>query len=465
MLVDLAAASQRQMSQAAWFNAVVCAAAAEASATDDDADENRPGWVADHLVSSALNERYIRSAHVADVALACGTSAHVIWNRVHHARALTERLPAVEALHASGVLDVRKTQVITEAIHGNAQLRPDQVHRLDEVLAGRPDPMTPNPENGQTPPRAIRPILDLASKPPAGLSQAINRRVHALAGPRCVDAAHEQAKAACIGVRTSALPDGMASLILTGTAIEVWTIAAALEAVTDGSGEEKVAAVVAWAKNAFAGLINEDAGTAMRPHIVVTVPADTLAWTLEPEPTHDSSSGAVPPAEMAGYGPIPFSAFRDLARNATWRCGAVDPVTGQLIALGHHTYTDAYTAPPRLRRFLSVSWQTCTFPGCTKRADRCELDHTENWPSGKTCECNLNPLCRPHHNVKTHTAWTVKPATDPAHPPGTRQWTSPTGRIYHTHHGITEIGPGVRQELTPGSPISAPPDDPGDPPF
>lgn len=452
VLVELAVATQRAMSQSSWVNAVVCAAAAEAACRygstgrSDDAQT-----VATQLVDSALGERYQRSAHVADLALACGTTGHAIWQRVHRARALHDHLPATDVLHAAGVLDVRKTDVVLDAVIAtNLPLRPDQVHRLDEVIAGRPDPLTPNPETGVAPSRRIRPILDPEHAPARDLAVALRRRVATLAGPRPVEDAHQAAKQEFCGVRLSPLPDGMATLTFTGTASDLWTVNSALDAVTDGSSTQKIEALTIWAKNALATQATPGAAgtsdgggahipTALRPQIIVTIPADTLT-TLDPDEnddTHGEDEGVVP-ADLLGYGPIPHSLFRDLAREATWRCGAVDPITGQLVALGHQTYSQRYTPTERLRRFLTVSWQRCCFPGCARRADACDIDHAENWPGGPTCECNLHPLCRFHHNLKTHTTWTVESAITAT---GARKWTSPTGRIYYTSQGIPETCP------------------------
>jgi hypothetical protein len=47
------------------------------------------------------------------------------------------------------------------------------------------------------------------------------------------------------------------------------------------------------------------------------------------------------------------------------------------------------------------------------------------WPDGPTCPCNLAPLCRGHHRLKTHGGWTVGVAA-----PGTYRWTSPHGYRY-----------------------------------
>jgi hypothetical protein len=46
---------------------------------------------------------------------------------------------------------------------------------------------------------------------------------------------------------------------------------------------------------------------------------------------------------------------------------------------------------------------------------------------GKTCECNLAPLCRHHHRCKQAGGWQL---TQPK--PGHMTWQTPSGRVYET---------------------------------
>jgi hypothetical protein len=45
---------------------------------------------------------------------------------------------------------------------------------------------------------------------------------------------------------------------------------------------------------------------------------------------------------------------------------------------------------------------------------------------GRTVRVNLGPLCRAHHNAKTHGGWTLR--YDDA--TGIKTWTSPLGKTY-----------------------------------
>ena len=64
-------------------------------------------------------------------------------------------------------------------------------------------------------------------------------------------------------------------------------------------------------------------------------------------------------------------------------------------------------------------------------AARCDDDHTIAYDQGgRTCECNLSPLCRRHHRAKQAEGWKLTQPT-----PGTLTWTLPHGRSYTTTPG------------------------------
>jgi hypothetical protein len=133
------------------------------------------------------------------------------------------------------------------------------------------------------------------------------------------------------------------------------------------------------------------------------------------------------------------------------------PLVAELIATGARltTLTDpaALTAEPRYRPSAKLAaWVrtrdlTCTFPGCHRGAQRCDLDHSVPWPGGATHPGNLAALCRTHHLLKTFGGWTTL-----QHPDGTHTWTNPTGHTYTTVP-LTRI-------LFPDKPIHTPPPPP-----
>ena len=99
--------------------------------------------------------------------------------------------------------------------------------------------------------------------------------------------------------------------------------------------------------------------------------------------------------------------------------------------LEHGTCTHARQAPGYrpsnlIRDLVRARQRTCCFPGCRRPARACDLDHTIPWDQdGRTCECNLAPLCRRHHRAKQAPGWHL------AQPePGLLTWTAPHGRSY-----------------------------------
>jgi Domain of unknown function (DUF222) len=94
-----------------------------------------------------------------------------------------------------------------------------------------------------------------------------------------------------------------------------------------------------------------------------------------------------------------------------------------------HRYQSAgYQPSPTLRHRVKIRSPRCGFPGCRRPARRCDDDHTIPYhKGGRTCACNLHPLCRHHHQCKQAQGWHL------AQPqPGTLLWTTPSGRTYTT---------------------------------
>ncbi|MGD9959049.1 HNH endonuclease signature motif containing protein, partial [Nocardioides sp.] len=90
---------------------------------------------------------------------------------------------------------------------------------------------------------------------------------------------------------------------------------------------------------------------------------------------------------------------------------------------------DRNEIPERLHEQTTLREVHCAFPRCTRPARTCDHDHTApHAQGGRTCTCNLAPLCRRHHRLKTHTRWTYTTPT-----PGTHHWTTPHGHTYLTN--------------------------------
>jgi hypothetical protein len=109
---------------------------------------------------------------------------------------------------------------------------------------------------------------------------------------------------------------------------------------------------------------------------------------------------------------------------ASW-CGlpGTRVVVRPVIDLTGHVHTDAVEVSDRLRDQIVVQHHTCVFPRCTRPARRCDCDHlVPRNKGGPGCACNIAPLCRRHHRLKTHGGWTYR-LIDPT----SFVWTSPHG--------------------------------------
>ncbi|MBI4943262.1 MAG: HNH endonuclease, partial [Actinobacteria bacterium] len=137
------------------------------------------------------------------------------------------------------------------------------------------------------------------------------------------------------------------------------------------------------------------------------------------------------PGTLHGYGPIPADAIRDLVRNGVFRCLVVDGEHGTVLGVGKNTFTPGYVAGERLKLLVEHAFPTCTAPHCEKASWRCDLDHATPYAQGgATCGCNVRPLCRPCHRLKTAGLLVPEQRDDPGDPPGTITWVTRTGRAY-----------------------------------
>jgi hypothetical protein len=134
------------------------------------------------------------------------------------------------------------------------------------------------------------------------------------------------------------------------------------------------------------------------------------------------------PGRVPGYGLVPADLARAMAADRDLVRWLVAPDTGELLDVG----ADTYRPSDRLARFIRARDQRCGFPGCSRPAVSCQLDHVRPFSfitrGGKTIRVNLGPLCQQHHNAKTHGGWTL--TSDPT--TRTKQWSSPLGKAYVT---------------------------------
>ncbi|MEE3062739.1 MAG: HNH endonuclease signature motif containing protein [Actinomycetota bacterium] len=143
------------------------------------------------------------------------------------------------------------------------------------------------------------------------------------------------------------------------------------------------------------------------------------------------------PGYLEGYGIIDAEQVRELASAAAQL--VADPFTTPVEAL-------RYQPSAALERFVRCRDLTCRFPGCSRPAVVCDIDHTipfnhqDPTAGGLTVAQNLKCLCRQHHRLKTfHVGWRDTQLGD-----GTVVWTSPSGRVYRTYPAGADLFPQPR---------------------
>ncbi len=135
------------------------------------------------------------------------------------------------------------------------------------------------------------------------------------------------------------------------------------------------------------------------------------------------------PGHLPGYGAIPAELARRMAGDRDWVRWLTEPVSGQLLDRGARRYRPS--GP--LAAYVNARDQVCGFPGCGSPAHTCDCDHIVAYRDGRhggqTVRRNLGPLCRQHHNAKTHGRWHLH--YDPTS--RTKTWTSPLGLTHLKH--------------------------------
>jgi hypothetical protein len=157
-------------------------------------------------------------------------------------------------------------------------------------------------------------------------------------------------------------------------------------------------------------------------------------------------------------------------------CGNPDAqiVVKPVIDLAEHVSVEAYEVADRIAESVALRDISCVFPWCTRPARRLrpdehasDCDHiVPHDQGGATCTCQIAPLCRRHHRLKTHGGWRYHLLE-----PGSYVWTSPHGYHYlRDHTGTLDIShdkhhchPPPRADESADQPQDPPPDPaPGD---
>jgi hypothetical protein len=133
-------------------------------------------------------------------------------------------------------------------------------------------------------------------------------------------------------------------------------------------------------------------------------------------------------------------------------CGRPDTrlTVTPVVDLADHVTVDRYEIDDRLRSRVGLRQPTCCFPWCTHPARSCDTDHVvAHAVGGSTCDCNLAPLCRRHHRLKTHAGWGYTTLET-----GVWLWTEPHGQQFLRDQS------GTRDVTPPGRTVTRPPGSP-----
>ena len=181
-----------------------------------------------------------------------------------------------------------------------------------------------------------------------------------------------------------------------------------------------------------------DGAEARRSEVVLTMPThgqwlESQAKMVATVPFLTLADSGDLPGVFSDGSPIPAETARRIAGHSkSWTRILTDPATGTPVDAKAMTYQ----IPANVRQTLVAQWQSCTIPGCTRRAETTEIDHIipfdHDHPDkgGLTRFGNLHPLCKMHHQAKTDRKYSVRMPR--------------TGVVeYVFRHGITtEVVPG-----------------------
>jgi hypothetical protein len=151
-------------------------------------------------------------------------------------------------------------------------------------------------------------------------------------------------------------------------------------------------------------------------HVNVIVPLETIAGS--------DACGRI------GNTPCTADEIRDLLADAALGSSTirrlVTDATGCILDAGRRHYL----ASDLQKLVIRIRDQHCRFPGCSRPAERCEIDHATPYDAGgHTDTCNLGPLCKHHHELKTSGYWHITTSARD----GSCTWRSPLRRVYqHT---------------------------------
>ncbi|QKE83778.1 HNH endonuclease signature motif containing protein [Arthrobacter sp. NEB 688] len=400
-------------------------------------------------VRSGLWERvhplgFVDAMAATRMSLATGLTEGLAGRKAALGAAVGERFPLVRDLLVEGAVAVAAVQKIVDACAG---LDVEACLRVDAELAPRLARMDPARVAGEARRVAtrvaaeqvaahvalrrrgrcveVRPgedgLTDWFASLPTATSSAMWAAVEALAGDyRAVDDALSVPQS-----RADALTD----LVLRNVTVSA-QVTLGVPVVTDRPAPEPVAGTrfrVDWDDDET--LVDATTGEIVRYGDLDPQSREELSWLeeLDDDPSDrtfalaEVTPGyAVSGTQLPGLGWVEPATLANLLRLLPVEVAraVLEADTGTLACLT----TAAYRPPKAIAEFVKTRDGTCRMWGCTRPAERCDLDHVRPWPSGDTSPGNLAALCRRHHRLKQQDRWRPTIARD-----GTVTWHGPDG--------------------------------------
>lgn len=403
------------------------------------------GTVDPDIVQCLLEER-AQGMAAAEIGAALHQSPLGAGRRVSAALELVDELPATLRALRSGRIDLPRARTIAERTRG---LQPEGRRRVEA---------------------AVLPLAE--NRTPGQLNPMIDRRVLAVDA----DAVHKR----CARARRDRFVDHTPGLDGMGTirahlpaegAVSVYDL---LERVARAAASDDGRSIAARRADALVDICvrllvdgHVDLGSTRPPtetgdHTDTSVDVDTSVASTDvsvaggPAPRSQSRVAAIrtqhgrgahfnltmslaaytaftdDPAELTGHGIITAELARALQKSIRSLAVVVTNTHGNAVAVGSTIYVPNQTTTDQ----TVTAAGTCRFPACRIPAARCDLDHRVPFDhdragrGGPTDPSNLDPTCRNHHLLKTHTDWCAERSpTDGL----TMVWTSPTGHRYTDH--------------------------------
>lgn len=351
-----------------------------------------------------------RELAVRSLAAECGfvvdRSCRTMTARMERAASLLESFPATQHCWESGDIDGVRAELIER--HGKAIEQPEFRQQYE------------------------RAALEAAVECTPGELERIVRRLAEQARKHRLDERFEEAQALRT-VSVDPLKDGLAALSIV---MPEWQAHAIFERVTEiakdnlrAETQEQTASASDLSRGGATRTLDQ-----ARADVVaeLLLQSDPTANVLRPDGgalRYDARVSMTVPvltvlghsreaAVLSGVGPIPLAHAKQLAaKQPSFERILTDPISSQPLAV------DRYRPSEAMRRMLAVRDESCRFPGCSRRAERCDLDHTHDAAKGgQTTVRNLAHLCRWHHTLKHWRGWQV--SQDSA---GVLHWISPNG--------------------------------------